>query len=246
MILLIDTSQETGTVALAKEGSVLFSEENKIAKEHAVWLHTAIARLIAEAKITIRELEAVAVVAGPGSYTGLRVGMAAAKGFCYALKVPLITQNTLRVMAESILNLAQEKGAMICPMIDARREEVFTALYSLSLKPKAESPKLLKEQEPAANRQPPTANPLNEILHPQAMILDKNSFEMNLSQGCVIFFGSGAEKWKKISTSSKAIFEPQPDIIQAFAMLAYQDFRSQNWADTNYSEPVYLKEFFTY
>src|SRR5450432_3867680 len=137
MILLIDTAQETGTIALSKDGLVLFSEENKIAKEHASWLYGALTRLLEKADITIRELEAVAVVAGPGSYTGLRVGMAAAKGFCYALKVPLITQNTLRVMAESILNLAQEKGAMICPMIDARREEVFTALYSLSLKPKA-------------------------------------------------------------------------------------------------------------
>ena len=245
MILLIDTSQETGTVALAKEGRVLFSEENKIAKEHAVWLHTAIARLMAEAKITIRELEAIAVVAGPGSYTGLRVGMAAAKGFCYALKVPLITQNTLRVMAESMRVIAEEKEALICPMIDARRDEVFTALYSLSLKPKAESLKPGAESL-TANRQPPTANDLIEVLPPQAMILDKNSFEMNLSQGSVVFFGSGAEKWKKISTSSEAIFEPQPNIIQAFAILAYHDFLSQNWADTIYSEPVYLKEFFTY
>src|ERR1700733_11639156 len=103
MLLLIDTSQETGTAALSQDGHVLFSEENKIAKEHASWLHVAIERMLAEAKITLRDLEAVAVVAGPGSYTGLRVGMAAAKGFCYALKIPLITENTLRVMAESII-----------------------------------------------------------------------------------------------------------------------------------------------
>ena len=77
MILLIDTSQETGTTALAEKGKVLFSEENKIAKEHASWLHVAIGRMLAEAKITVRDLEAIAVVAGPGSYTGLRVGMAA-------------------------------------------------------------------------------------------------------------------------------------------------------------------------
>src|ERR1700709_1068647 len=132
MILLIDTSQETGTTALAEKGEVLFSEENKIAKEHASWLHVAIGRMLAEAKITVRDLEAIAVVAGPGSYTGLRVGMAAAKGFCYALKVPLITQNTLRVMVESMIPAAEEKKALICPMIDARRDEVFTALYTLN------------------------------------------------------------------------------------------------------------------
>ena len=118
--------------ALCNGAEVLFSEENKIAKEHASWLHLAIGRILSEAKITVRDLEAVAVVAGPGSYTGLRVGMAAAKGFCYALKIPLITQNTLRVMAESMIPFAIEKQALICPMIDARRDEVFTALYQVN------------------------------------------------------------------------------------------------------------------
>jgi tRNA threonylcarbamoyladenosine biosynthesis protein TsaB len=82
MILLIDTSQETASVALSRDGTVLFSEENKISKEHASWLHTAIGRILREADITLLELKAVAVIAGPGSYTGLRVGMAAAKGCC--------------------------------------------------------------------------------------------------------------------------------------------------------------------
>jgi tRNA threonylcarbamoyladenosine biosynthesis protein TsaB len=236
MILLIDTSQETGMVALSKEGKVLFSEENKIAKEHAVWLHTAVKRIIAEAKITpdywqagIHQLEAIAVIAGPGSYTGLRVGMAAAKGFCYALKVPLITQNTLLVMAESIRNLAEEKEALICPMIDARRDEVFTALYSSG------------RSTVIGHR-----SSVMEVLPPQALILDKNSFEMNLSRESIIFFGTGAEKWRKINTSPNAIFESQPNTLQAFADLVYRDFLGQKWADTIYSEPVYLKEFFTY
>ena len=133
MILLIDTSQETATIALSRDGKVLFSEENKISKEHASWLHTAIGRLLAEADMTLADLKAVAVIAGPGSYTGLRVGMAAAKGFCYALNIPLITRNTLEVMAESMRSVAEKKNALICPMIDARRDEVFTALYSISL-----------------------------------------------------------------------------------------------------------------
>jgi tRNA threonylcarbamoyladenosine biosynthesis protein TsaB len=250
MILLIDTSQETGTVALARDDQSLFSEENKVAKEHATWLHVAVESLLRKAGKSVRDLEAVAVIAGPGSYTGLRVGMAAAKGFCYALKIPLITQNTLRVMAESKRESAEEKGAMICPMIDARRDEVFTAVYQ-SGRLKAEGEKVIGHpssviDENSVNRQPSTVNLLKEILQPQALILDKNSFEMNLSLGPIIFFGSGAEKWKKIVNAPAAIFEPQLNIIQAFAALAHQDFISKNWADTVYSEPVYLKEFFTY
>jgi tRNA threonylcarbamoyladenosine biosynthesis protein TsaB len=241
MVLLIDTSQETGTAALSKGGQVLFSEENKIAKEHASWLHLAIGRILSEAKITVRDLEAVAVVAGPGSYTGLRVGMAAAKGFCYALKIPLITQNTLRVMAESMISLALEKQALICPMIDARRDEVFTALFKLNAE------RIMLNGEPSTViRQPSTISHLLTILPPQAMILDKTAFESGLAGNPIVFFGTGAEKWEKIMDSSNALFMPQPGLIQSFAKLAQIDFDSKTWADPVYAEPVYLKEFFSY
>jgi tRNA threonylcarbamoyladenosine biosynthesis protein TsaB len=263
MILLIDTSQETGTTALCNGAEALFSEENKIAKEHASWLHLAIGRILSEAKITVRDLEAIAVVSGPGSYTGLRVGMAAAKGFCYALKIPLITQNSLRVMAESMIPFAQEKQALICPMIDARRDEVFTALYKLNAEsptPNVERPAVngqrlprelrgstINDDSSTANCQLPTANyQLLTILQPQAKILDKTAFESELAADPVIFFGSGAEKWKKMADSSNAFFQPQPDLIQAFATLTQRDFKSKTWADPVYAEPVYLKEFFSY
>jgi len=219
MILLIDTSQETATVALFKGGSILFSEENKIAKEHATWLHMAVKRLLEKAGISIGELEAVSIISGPGSYTGLRVGLSAAKGICYGLKIPLITQNTLKVMAESMKSVAEEKNALICPLIDARRDEVFTAIYNISME---------------------------ELLPPGAMILDKNAFESFLLKHNIIFCGSGAFKWQKINTSSKAIFEPQKDINQAFGLYSQVDFIKKNWADPVYSEPVYLKEFFSY
>jgi tRNA threonylcarbamoyladenosine biosynthesis protein TsaB len=255
MILLIDTSQEIGTVAIESDGKVLFSEENKIAKEHAAWLHSAIGRILNEAKMALRELEAIAVVAGPGSYTGLRVAMAAAKGFCYALKIPLITQNTLRVMAGSMKETVINNGALICPMIDARRDEVFTALFTPNdLPPTANrqpptanaQPPTANRQPLTANRQPPSANDLTEILPPQALILDKNSFEKELTDNPIVFFGSGAIKWKEICISPVAIFEPQPAIIHSFAQLARQDFIIKNLADPVYSEPVYLKEFFSY
>jgi tRNA threonylcarbamoyladenosine biosynthesis protein TsaB len=219
MILLIDTSQETAFAALTRDGKILVFEENQIAKEHAGWLHLAIARILEKAGATVRDLKAVAVVAGPGSYTGLRVGMAAAKGFCYALKIPLITQNTLFVMAESMRPVAEKTGAWICPLIDARREEVFTALYNTAM---------------------------GEIMPTQALILDKSSFESQLSQNRIVFFGSGAEKTEKIINSSSAIFEPQADIKQAFAGLAQKDFDAGAWADPVYADPVYLKEFFSY
>ncbi len=243
MILLIDTAQETGIAALSKDGEVLFQEENKIQKEHASWLHMAIGRLMTAAQITVRDLEAVAVIAGPGSYTGLRVGMAAAKGFCYALKIPLITQNSLVVMAQSMTAIAEKKNALICPMIDARRQEVFTALYSLETANR--QPPTANRPPPTANRPPQTAN-LTEILHPQALILDKTAFEWQLAEKPILFFGSGAAKWKEIINSSNALFEPQQSTIQAFAMLARHDFSAGRWADPVYSEPVYLKEFFSY
>jgi tRNA threonylcarbamoyladenosine biosynthesis protein TsaB len=250
MILLIDTSQELGTTALCNGAEVLFSEENKIAKESASWLHQAIGRILSEARITVRDLEAVAVVAGPGSYTGLRVGMAAAKGFCYALKIPLITQNTLRVMAESMISSALEKQALICPMIDARRDEVFTALYQMNAANQATTanPAFSRETRYSAgqSRQLPTANELTEVLPPRALILDKTAFESELAGNPIIFFGTGAEKWKKMAESPNAIFEPQPSLIQAFARLAQADFDSEKWADPVYTEPVYLKEFFSY
>jgi len=240
--------------ALCSGADVLFSEENKIAKEHASWLHQAIGRILSEAKITVRDLEAVAVVAGPGSYTGLRVGMAAAKGFCYALKIPLITQNTLRVMAESMISFAEEKQALICPMIDARRDEVFTALFKLNaervtlnaeLSTANHSDTVIGERS-SVNDQSTVNSQLSTILPPQALILDKTAFDSELAANPIIFFGTGAEKWKKITESSYAIFLPQPNMIQAFAKLARADFDSGTWADPVYTEPVYLKEFFSY
>ncbi len=251
MILLIDTSQEYGTVAIAREGKILQSENNDIAKEHASWLHPAIARILAKEKITLRDLKAVAVVAGPGSYTGLRVAMAAAKGFCYALKIPLITQNTLLVMAESMRSVAEEMGCLICPMIDARRDEVFTALYQGNKELRQPSAVLdprstIDDPRSTANRQPPTANPLIELLPPQAMILDKKSFEQWLAAHCIIFFGSGVKKWAAMMEEPQVVILPQPDVKEAFAMLSQHDFTFGKWADPVYTEPIYLKEFFSY
>jgi tRNA threonylcarbamoyladenosine biosynthesis protein TsaB len=132
LILNIDTATETGGICIAEEGKTLAMAVNPEQKDHASWLHPAVEKIMRDAGCGMKDLQAVAVTAGPGSYTGLRVGMAAAKGFCYALGIPLITENTLKVMALAAKEQAPGDG-LLCPMIDARRMEVFTAVYQNDL-----------------------------------------------------------------------------------------------------------------
>jgi tRNA threonylcarbamoyladenosine biosynthesis protein TsaB len=123
LILNIDTATEKAGVCLASKGKSLAIIENTVQKEQASWLHPAVEETLQITGYRLRDLQAVAVTGGPGSYTGLRVGMAAAKGFCYALGIPLIAEDTLKVMA--FAGHEQLPGSdLLCPMIDARRMEV--------------------------------------------------------------------------------------------------------------------------
>lgn len=133
MILHIDTATSIATVSLAEQGSVIDSLVNQNQKDHASFIHPAISRLLEKAAIKVVGLEAVAVTNGPGSYTGLRVGMATAKGLCYAANIPLITLGTLEAMAQTAI-LQMTSPGFICPMIDARRMEVYTAVYDTQRK----------------------------------------------------------------------------------------------------------------
>src|SRR3984957_16991711 len=161
LLLNIDTSTKRAGVCVAQDGKLLAMAENFEQKEHAAWLHVAVQRLMAETGFRMRDLQAVAVIAGPGSYTGLRVGMAAAKGFCYALGIPLITEDTLRMMAFAASEQLPEAD-LLCPMIDARRMEVFTAVYGRG----------------------------GEVMvAAMAMIVDETSFSEFLSVRSVSFFG---------------------------------------------------------
>jgi tRNA threonylcarbamoyladenosine biosynthesis protein TsaB len=194
-------------------------EENPSAPDHASWLHPAISRMMEQSGIAADQLRAVAVTAGPGSYTGLRVGMAAAKGLCYALDIPLIGVNSLELMATAMVQEAKEKNALICPMIDARRQEVFTAIYTADMQ---------------------------EIQAPCALILDKTSFEEWLGGNRILFTGSGSEKWKGITASPQALFMNQKPVIQSFAHISQRYFLEKRWTDLVFSEPIYLKEFYTH
>src|SRR5215211_2691069 len=164
LILHIDTAVQTASVCLANDENIIDTLINPSGKESASWLHTAIQGLLDSNSYILQQLDAIAVSKGPGSYTGLRVGMAAAKGLCYALSKPLITINTLQIMAASANRSSTQ---LLCPMIDARRMEVFTALYDSSL---------------------------NEIMPSINMILEKDSFAEWLEKYSVSFFGDGSTK----------------------------------------------------
>lgn len=221
LILNIDTAGEKASIALAENGSVLGAVTNDQQRDHAAWIHEAIRKLMVEHETDLSALEAIAVTAGPGSYTGLRVGMATAKGLAYALGIPFITENTLRVMAYAAtrqLSTPQfPRFSLFVPMIDARRMEVFTAVYDLQL---------------------------NVLMEPQAKILDTAAYEGFISADTV-FFGSGSLKFKQLMETTPASFADLAFGASDLAVLSYEKFRANEFSDIAYSEPVYLKEFYS-
>jgi len=216
LILNIDTATEEAGICIAADGEAVAMAVNPDQKDHAFWLHTAVEKMMQDAGIRMKDLDAVAVTAGPGSYTGLRVGMAAAKGFCYALGIPLITENKLKVMA-----MAARDGTdtLLCPMIDARRMEVFTAVYK---------------------------NDLEEVLPTTAMIIDQHSFEQYLSDRQMSFFGGGSKKCKPRITASSAAFIEINYNPGYLGILSFLRYLQREFTGVAYSEPAYTKEFYTH
>jgi tRNA threonylcarbamoyladenosine biosynthesis protein TsaB len=220
LILNIDTSGETAQVSFSKDGQVLQQLISGSPKDHASFLQPAILQLTKNAGINLTEMDAIAVTAGPGSYTGLRVGMASAKGLCYALNKPLITLNTLEVLTVSatLIFSFKDDPVLFCPMIDARRMEVFTAIYDKDLNP---------------------------YFSPRPLILNEMSFEKELSAGKILFFGSGSLKWKAICNHPNAMFEQVSILPEGISMRSNDLFLKKIFTDLAYSEPFYLKEFQT-
>ncbi|HLG40925.1 MAG TPA: tRNA (adenosine(37)-N6)-threonylcarbamoyltransferase complex dimerization subunit type 1 TsaB, partial [Chitinophagaceae bacterium] len=175
LILNIDTAVELASVCLSNDDKVISLTINKTKNDHAAWLHPAIHKLIQDEELRIEHIEAAAVSIGPGSYTGLRLGLSAAKGICYALNIPLITINTLQMMAHSV---SAEAHDLICPLIDARRMEVFMAVYTKSY---------------------------HEIVRPASMIVDKNSFTDILSSHHITFCGNGVKKIQSLLSHANAL-----------------------------------------
>jgi len=221
LILNIDTAIDTAHVSIAKDGEIIASVSNTEQKDHGGFLQPAIQRLLKRASVSITKIDAVGISAGPGSYTGLRVGMASAKGLCYALNKPLIGIGTLEILAfaailETKITYANSPF-LFCPMIDARRMEVFTALYDQNLQTE---------------------------ISPCAMVLSENSFANGLLKNKILFFGNGAKKWEAISRHENALFASAFNNVLAMSKLAHHKFELNEFVNLAYFEPLYLKEFF--
>ncbi len=217
LILNIDSAIETASVCLAKNAEVLSIARNEKQKDHAAWLHIAIKEIFETHNLELNEVDALAVTEGPGSYTGLRIGMSTAKGICYALRKPLITLNTLLTMANAG-NSHETKIDFLCPMIDARRMEVFTAIYSKNL---------------------------NVIKEPAAMILNENSFAEELAENSILFFGNGSNKFQALQRNSHAFFVDVKTDATSMISLSENKWFKKEFSDLAYAEPLYLKEFYS-
>ncbi|MBF2709375.1 tRNA (adenosine(37)-N6)-threonylcarbamoyltransferase complex dimerization subunit type 1 TsaB [Flavobacterium soyangense] len=212
-ILNIETATKNCSVALAKEGKVILCKE--IAEEgysHAERLHVFIEEIIKEAGITFQDISAIAVSQGPGSYTGLRIGVSAAKGLCFALDIPLIAVDTLQVLASQ----AKVSNGLVIPMLDARRMEVYSAIFT----PNFENKRAV-----------------------QAEIITENSFE-ELHE-TLYFIGDCAEKCKPILTKENFIFleEIKYPSAKEMSFLSFEKYKKSNFVDVAYFEPYYLKDF---
>ncbi|MGE6354137.1 tRNA (adenosine(37)-N6)-threonylcarbamoyltransferase complex dimerization subunit type 1 TsaB [Flavobacterium sp. NPDC079362] len=212
-ILNIETATKNCSVSIAKNGETIICKE--IAEEgysHAEKLHVFIEEVIAEAEITVQDLVAVAVSQGPGSYTGLRIGVSAAKGLCYALNIPLIAIDTLQTLA-SQANVTEGK---IIPMIDARRMEVYSEIFTADL----------------------------EIERPiEAEIITEDSFKYFTET--IYFVGDCAEKCKTVLTRENFVFLEEIKYPSAAAMskISYNKYQKSDTVDVAYFEPYYLKDF---
>jgi len=222
LILCIETATPVCSVALSKDGETISLKETARKNSHSEVVTLFIDDLLRENKIQYTDLNAVAASKGPGSYTGLRIGVSTAKGLCYALDIPLIAINTLRSMAYGMAKIylkerKTSENILFCPMIDARRMEVYSAIYN-------------KDN--------------NEVRETKAEIIDKNSFSEYLEQNQMIFFGDGATKCKSIITHPNAVF--YNDIHTSatnMLSLAEEKFQKQQFEDVAYFEPFYLKDF---
>lgn len=218
-ILNIESSTQVCSVALAVDGQVVAVEESHTKNAHSRNITVFSEKVIKEAGISFHELDAIAVSMGPGSYTGLRIGVSTAKGFCYALDKPLIAIGTLKTMAAGMVaNTESAKNYLFCPMIDARRMEVYAAVFN---------------------------DELDELKATEAVIVDEHSFSDLLSSGKILFAGDGASKCREILSHQKnAVFKNGFSSSAIFmAKLSEQKFLSQEFEDVAYFEPFYLKDF---
>jgi len=212
-ILLIESSSQTGSITVSADGKAVWNKESTDSFSHSSVLGVYATEALHYIQSNNLQLDAVAVSEGPGSYTGLRIGVSLAKGLCFGLNIPLIAIPTLKIMATRFA----PSSSCLCPMIDARRMEVFSALYDENL---------------------------NEIEPVRAIIINEDSYKDLLIERKITFFGDGAEKCKSVIRSPNAVFVDNvhpaaSDMVNE----AEKAFTQKTFVDVAYFEPFYLKEF---
>ena len=215
VILCIETATTNCSVALGKEGKLLaLKEDYSNNYSHAERLHVFIEEILNENQLSPKDLSAIAVSKGPGSYTGLRIGVSAAKGLCFSLDIPLISVATLTSLARQV---DKQAGDFIIPLLDARRMEVYTAGFD---------------------------SKYHSVFNTRAKILDENSFSEMLDKGKVSFIGNGVEKFQKVCAHENAqfIIGKLPSAAE-MVELASEKFVNKDFEDVAYFEPYYLKDF---
>ncbi len=222
MILCIETATSVCSVSLSHGNNVLGLRESSIDKSHASLLTVFIEELLADHKIKAEELEAVAVSKGPGSYTGLRIGVSTAKGICFGAGIPLIAVSTLKSMYHGAIKKYAhhphiDTKTLICPMIDARRMEVYSSVYTYEG---------------------------DEVRVIKAEIINEESYRDMLDKSTILFFGNGSEKCKDIIRHPNAIFEDKYMLsASSLAVPAQKALLNKEFVDIAYFEPYYLKDF---
>lgn len=223
-LLQIETSTEVCSVALSEDGETVLCKESTEGLNHAEKLTVFIEELFEEAGLSPGSIQGVAVSKGPGSYTGLRIGVSVAKGICYALNIPLISVNSLRVLGtyaalqfSGFSAMKKDGKNLFSPMIDARRMEVYTALYN----------------EQGEQLKPVTAE-----------IIDGDFLSSLLENSRIYFFGNGAKKCRETLSHPNAVFEgPETTSAQFMSAISFDKYNKKQFEDVAYFEPFYLKNF---
>ena len=221
LLLHIDTATTYAGVCISENGKPLAIRSHAAQKDHASFLQPAIEEICSETGYKLQQIDAVAVTGGPGSYTGIRVGLASAKGICFALNKPLIIINTLAVIAnaakEDIAAEEQTEDCIFYPMIDARRMEVFAGMYNQ---------KLLAMSQPCP------------------IILNQDFFDQLNCHSKVIFCGDGVQKIQQFTLPKNYTISNSQHSVNHMIAIAEKEFSGKNFADLAYSEPIYVKEFY--
>ena len=213
LILNIDTTGPSSFVCLANDGNIIAIRTNYNQQDHAAFLHPAIKELMQEAGFSFNELNAIAVCNGPGSYTGIRIGVSAAKGLALALEKPIIMVDSLTILAKDAMNQVNKKDAFYCSMIDARRLEVYYAVYNYDL---------------------------DHIISPGSIILNEST--LSQMKGEFFFTGSGSEKFIGLF-SGIGHFLKEHNTALALSELSYTLFKQNKFSDLIYSDAFYVKDF---